>query len=368
MIYFLVNNDYHIHLDVKLAIQLPNIELGLIQVPYSLNVVNESDLFSKVYHYPDRLIASLKNILLNSKKFKSVLKKVDNELIPKSNDVLLVHTEMDLLNQYIIQKFHKVRAKIFLLEDGTASMCYYNMQTSKVSIKDNIRCVFLKYFYNFKYLEIKKYGVETLPVMNDTVFDGVIVNYGDKINRNIPLYNLAFSEDPIKNINEKGTIFFSQPQYFWFITEEEYIKYINDLLSISKSFSPFYFKFHPSDKDDVKQSICELIKNKYPNVEIIFENDIAENIIAKYPVKYAITFNSTAAFNLMGRGIVPIFLNDMFNELYPDDSFYAFGQFLKTINCLSPTKLSDIKPGFCAFPNKTDNENTYSLIDIINKK
>lgn len=365
MIYFLVNNDYHLHLDVKLAKQIPDLDLGLIQVPYSLNIINDNDVFSKVYHFGDRIIPSLKGVVFHYNKIKRILTKVDKDLKPKKDDILLVHTDMEMLNQYIIQKFYNVKAKIFLIEDGTATMCYYNMKPNKVSIKDNLRSFILKYCYKFKYLEIKKYGVETLPVMKDFIFNGVIVNYGDVIKRNIPLYKLDSLEKPIKIIHENGAIFFSQPQYLWFITEEKYISYIDDLLSVSKFFSPFYFKFHPADNEFVRFSISKLINEKYADIIIILGNDIAENIINKYPVQYAITFNSTAAFNLISKGIIPIFLNNIFHELYPDTSFVAFGQFLKSINCATPSKLADIKPGFCAFGNAINNKNKYSLIDII---
>lgn len=367
MIYFLINNNYHLHLDMKLAQQLPNFELGLIQIPYALNAIEESNLFHKIYYYPDRLVGSIKDLLLNPKKIKNIIKKVDIELIPQNNDVLLVHTEMDLLNQYIIKKFYKAGSKIFLLEDGTATVCYYNMLTGKISFKENFRKFLLKYFYRFDYLKFKKYGAQTLPEMKNFIFKGVILNHGDNIKRNIPLYTLKPVEQPIKFLNQNGAIFFSQAMYLWFLREEQYIAYIDDLLSVASHFCIFYFKFHPSDNEDVKNKIIEIIEKKHPNVIILYEKDIAENIIEKYPVKYAITFNSTSALNLINRGIVPIFINKMFSKLYPDDSFEAFGQFLKSINCHSPSNLNDIKPGFVAFPSNEKEQKKYSLIDIINK-
>lgn len=367
MIYFLVNNNYHVHLDMQLAKQLPEFELGLIQIPYSLTAIEESDLFHKIYYHPDRLVASLKNLLLNPKKIRSIIKKVDTELIPKNTDVLLVHTEMDLLNQHIIKKFYKAGSKIFLLEDGIATICHYNMVSGKISFKENFRKFLLKYFYSFDYLKFKKYGVQTLPEMNNFIFKGVILNHGNNIKRDIPLYKLKPFEEPIKFLDQNGVIFFSQPLYIWFLTEEEYVGYIDDLFSVASHFSTFYFKFHPSDSEDVKNKILKIVEKKHPNVIVLHENGIAESIIEKYPVKYAITFNSTAALNLINRGVVPIFINNMFSKLYPLDSSEAFGQFLKSINCHSPSDFNDIKPGFVAFSSDEKEQKKYSLIDIINK-
>lgn len=368
MIYFLINNDYHLNLDLKLAKQLSKYRLGLIQVPYSLKIVSVNDLFSKVYHFPNKIIPSLIGIIFHPKTIKEIIKTVDEDLFAESADFLLVHTDMDFLNQYIIQKFHKAGAKIYLLEDGTATMCYYNTIPQKAALKDKIKTFIFQKFFNFKYSEIKKFGIETLPVMKDFVFKGVIVNFGDEIIRNIPLYKLDLFEKPVSVLYEDGAIFFSQPLYFWFLTEKEYINYLSELLAISKKFTPFYFKFHPSDTENVKFYLTQIINEKYSNITIIPENEIAEIIIEKFPVHYAITFNSTASFNLIKKGIVPIFLNDILNKTFPDTSFIVFNQFLKSIKCNQPSELSEVKPGFCAFLDKIDNTNSQSITEILNLK
>ena len=107
MIYFLVNNNYHLHLDMKLVKQLSNFELSLIQIPYSLNIIKESDVFSNIYTYEERLITSLKNIFLRPNNLKNILRRVDETLFPDGADILFVNTDMDILNQYIIQKWQK---------------------------------------------------------------------------------------------------------------------------------------------------------------------------------------------------------------------------------------------------------------------
>lgn len=366
VIYFLINNNYHINLDMKLAKELVNYELGLIQVPYSLDVIKESDIFSNIYTYEERLIASFKNILFRPHKLKSIIRRVDKTLNPNETDILFVHTDMDVLNQYIIQKFYQSGARVFIVEDGIATITSFNMEKKSVEFKDNLRSFFLKYFYGFKYLKIVKYGVFTQPEMEDFVFNGVLVNYGDSIKRKIPLYKLISDQKQIKVLDENGTIFFNQPLYLFYLPENEFITYIEGLLIISSNFSPFYFKFHPSDSESFKFTMIKLINEKFKNIIIITEDCIAEEIVFKYPVRYVITISSTSAFNLMNSGIIPIFINDMLNKLYPNDNFTAFGQFLKSINCYSPKEINEIKPGFCAFSNVKKDKKRYSIIDIIN--
>lgn len=367
MIYFLVNNNYHVNLDMKLVKELVDYKLGLIQVPYSLEVIKKSDLFSDIYIYEQRLITSFKNIIFRPNKLKSILGIVDKTLFPNDTDILFVHTDMDVLNQYIIQKFYHRGARVYIVEDGIATITQFNMEEKPAGFKENIRSFLLKYFYGFKYLKIIQYGVMTQPVMDDSVFSGVIVNYGETIKRKIPLFNLISNQKQIKITDEEGTIFFNQPLYLFYLSENEFIVYIQSLLIISSNFSPFYFKFHPSDSESFKLIMTKLINEKFKNIIIITEGTIAEEIVFKYPVRYLITISSTSAFNLMNSGIIPIFLNNMLNKIYPNDNFTAFEQFLNSIDCYSPTHINDVKPGFCAFSKIKKDKKRHSLIDIIEK-
>jgi hypothetical protein len=351
---------------MQLVKELSNFELSLIQIPYSLNIMRKSDVFSNIYTYEERLITSLKNIFFKPNSLKNIFRRVDETLFPDKADILFVHTDMDILNQYIIQKFYKCGAKVYLVEDGIATITQFNMEEKAAEFKDILRCFFLKYIYGFKYLKIIKYGVMTQPVMEDFVFNGVLINYGDTIKRKIPLYKLISTQKQIEIMHVKGAIFFNQPLYLFYMSEKEFIDYIESFLLISCNFFPFYFKFHPSDSDSFKASIVELIKEKFENIVILLEDIIAEEIVYKYPVRYVITISSTSAFNLMSSGVVPIFINNMLNKVYPNDNFNAFGQFLKSINCNSPVEISEIKPGFSAFSSIKEHENRYSIIDIIN--
>lgn len=368
MIYFLVNNNYHVDLDIKLAKELVNYDLGLIQVPYSLNVLNDSDVFSSIHTFEERLITSFKNILFRSNKIKNLLNKVDVSLNISKSDVLLVHTDMDLLNQYIIQKFYYAGARIYIVEDGIATITQFNMKQDRAAIKDVLRCFILKFFYGFKYLDIIKYGMLTQPVMKDYIFNGVIVNFGDGINREIPLYKLIPNQKQIKILHEKGAIFFNQPLYLFYLTEENYLNFIIELLKRSSNFSVFYFKFHPSDSYDFKVKMTEIINSKFENVTILLENEIAEVLVFKYPVRYGITISSTSVFNLMNSGVVPIYLNNLLNDRFPNKGFDAFSIFLESINCYSPKKMDEVMPNFVAFTNMNKNKNSdvVSLIDILN--
>ncbi len=357
-------------LDVKLLESLKGFECHLIQVPYSLKTDNKSisDLFVKTYLFPKKIVSSLKKFVIKPFEILNIQRSVDKILCPTSDDILLVHTEMDLLNQYIINLFYKCKASIFLLEDGTATMCYYNMVPQKPSLIERIKAVMLREFYGFRGTTIGVYGSEVVPLMADSKFNGVIVNYGNSIIREIPLFKLKQSFKPIEILRERGAIFFNQPMYLLYSTEKEYILLLKDLLEFSSNFDIFYFKFHPAESLETRSKIRKFINEIYSSIIILDDSEIAEEILDKYPVRYAITINSTSALNLINRGVIPIFLSKFYNERFPDSSFESFSNFLMSIKCRVPSKLSDVRPGFSAF---TDLDNStlegYALEDILNK-
>jgi hypothetical protein len=368
MIYFLVNNDYHIDMDLKLTSQLSDFKLGLIQVPYILKVIDRSDIFDEIYNFPELIVPSLIGFFTNPGKIYKSFTRIDQELAPKNTDILLVHTEIELLNQYVIQKFYEAGAKVYLLEDGTATMCTYNIIPKKAPMKDRIRGWILKNFYKFKYTTIKRFGGEVLPVMNDDIFQGAIVNHGKSILRDIKCFKLKPNDERITIKYENGMIFFGQALYFWFLSEAEYVGLVRGFLSAAKHFSPFYFKFHPSDTDFVKRETTRIIEQEYPDIIIIGENDMAEVLIHKFPVQYVMTFNSTAALNMINKRVIPIFINYLFNKAFPNDTLLAFDGFLESIGCNVPHTVAEIKPGFRAFSDSPNNQETYIITEILNKK
>ena len=365
MIYFLINNNYHLELDLRLAKQLDNYNLGLIQVPYSLDVLVKHPLFDKVLSIENKNFSSFTRFFLHPLERIQIKKRINAILKIDQNDILLVHTEIPSINQYLIQKFYDRGAKVFLLEDGTATICDNNLPVLKAGFKNKIRTLFLNYVCGLKYTSILNLGGQSLPRMQDSIFNGVIVNYGNEFKREIKLYHLNKEKENFDISFDKGAIFFSQPLYFWSLSEEDYINYIDKILSISDSFSPFYFKFHPSEKEYVKTSIEKIINLKYSKIIIIKEHIIAEKIIDKHPVKYALSFSSTSLLNLIRKGVTPVFLNNLFYQYYPSPDGLSFSDFLTSFNCYSPKTLSEIRPGFKALNKEFVNKKSYSISEIL---
>jgi hypothetical protein len=57
-------------------------------------------MFFQIYTYEQRLITSFKKIFFKPENIKNIFQRVDNTLFINNSDILLVHTDMDILNHY----------------------------------------------------------------------------------------------------------------------------------------------------------------------------------------------------------------------------------------------------------------------------
>ena len=360
MLYFLINNDFHLSFDRKFIQKINNgINISLIQVPYSLSVVEEDSLFKEIYCFP-QIHLSFSRIF----KIFRIKKLIRRSLKIKTDDILYVHSERDLTNQFIIQLFYTANAKIFLLEDGVSTMCMFNMDPGKISFKEQIKYLLLKQIFGFHLLNVGRYGIENLYTMSDEIFKGLIITIGHKINRNIKIYKVTLGDENVNNIDINGAIFLNQDYYRFISNVDEYISFVIENLIISKNFNPFYFKFHPSDSDYFKQELAIRIKDNYENIIIIYEESNFENLITTYPVANVISFNSSACFNLINSKFNPIFLNHFLEKKYPNILFKTFEIFLNSINCKYPTNLYEVTPKFISYTSLS-HDTTYLEINEI---
>ena len=366
MIYFLVNNTYHLELDLRLAEELTDKGLGLIQVPLALGPIVKHSMFNRVLCFENVKFASLTKFLRSPCAKVKIERKLDLLLQIEQSDILLVHSEIPSMNQLLIQKFYDKGAKVFLLEDGPATIVDNNWPIFETPLSNKIRTFFLRRIQGLRYSSILKIGDQNLPRMEDFIFEGIIVNYGDEINRDINLYTLRQKKEIFEIVFEKGALFLSQPLYKWYLSEDDYVNYIDEILHVSERFEPFYFKFHPSDSIKVKEAIENILVRKYSKIILIKEQETAEKLIMTYRVRYAISVNSTVLVNLVNKNITPIFLNQLFFREFPSVESESFSNFLGSFNCYSPNDYVEVRPGFKALRTDGMKRKTYSISEILN--
>jgi hypothetical protein len=363
--YFLVNNDYHIDFILGFIKSIPNYKI-LLKAPVSITSNNYDIYFDKIEEFEFKEFNSIRNLIFKScslnKKKKILLSKVK----PKCEDVLFLNTDMFLLNHLIVSRFIKNNCRIYLLEDGAATMTYFNINSSFPGITFIFKKYILRYLYNLNYTNFRKFDHEIMPILDDKIFKGLIVNLGNSTNRNIKIYKIKLenTENFIKNDN--SAIFYNQPLYNWYCDFDSYLIFIKEFIeTYSKFCEILYIKYHPGDIELFKNNLRNFIEKNYQNVTIIEENINAEQLIFQYPVKHAITINSTSVLNLLKYNCNPIFLNYIFNTKFPNKTSSEFNNLLFNIGCDFPIDFQSIN-GLNEKYYYNVNNNTLGINQIIN--
>ena len=349
MIYFLVNNNFCLYNAELLSKELIGDDLGLIQIPYSLDPVINDIRYKKILtierlgsineyflKWPYKLII---NLYRNCKKIERV-KKI---LKPEKGDILLANSEEELMNQVVINLFKKKKAKVFLYEGGMSNYISFNMSSEPLSIREKILMYSIRYVHGIKgYLPLKNKGY-FIPRMSDKYFSGVLFSLPNKIKRNIQVFHI--NKVVVNNrfsYNENNVIFLTQPMYRSYFSIESYIQNIDFVLSkLTKSFIKVYIKPHPDEIVDGIIPEIEKVALKYSNVYVINTREIIERIISDYNVKFAVSYFSTSLLNLLFYKVEPVFIFHLFPEIN-DTMSKEINHYLNSIRYSFPLSFDDI--------------------------
>ena len=331
MVYFLVNNNSHIVDFTNLYPDIKDMKLSLIQVPHTLNIIISNHCFEYIYLY-QKLKISFIQLFLSYKMNKRELNKIDTELYIQKDDTLFVYTEFELVNQYIIEKFNKIGARVYLLENGAATSYLFMSAKYKKSIKNDIRLLFLKLLYGFNNTRLLYDGRSTFPILKDNCIDAVFFYLKPKrIIRNIKAYSIKQNIKQIDSLNSQTIIFLNQGIYSLFDNFDCYLNTLNNAINhLSYNFNKIYFKFHPREPVEIINKVRMVIEK---NNGIIIDSKMAiEEIIENYKPKYAISFYSFALINLAFMGIEPIFIYSFIPNYKKIQVLNHFDIYLKSLN------------------------------------
>ena len=344
MLYLLVNNNYHLYDFNIWKDEFKDQQIFLIQIPHHLNVIYNDQRFVEITSFKPFFIG-IKS-LIKYCKIKQLHTVIDKMIFPQKEDILLVFTEYEILNQYIIQKFKRVNAKIWLLEDGLATMAIFNGTFKPYRWKHYIMRWVLRKIYGYKYLDVLYDGKNIFPIMTGKIFEGVCVSLGISIKRELKLFRYRKQYELISGLNRKYAIFLNEDIYKFYCDFDEYLKFLLATLNvISNNFDIVYFKFHPRESDYYRKLINKNI-NRYSNIIIIEENQIVEKIIENYKPKYAISFLSGSIINLLFKGLQPIYIYHLFPTLLKNPVLQGLTVYLESINYRYVSSLSEINDSY----------------------
>lgn len=326
MIYFLVNNNYHLINVFENCNNLKDYKKSLIQVPHTLDKINNNKFFVNIFTY-DTPFNKTKNFL-NLYRIKKIEKQIKDNLKIKPNDILFVSTEYEILNQYIISLFKMNNAKVYILDEGLATYLTYSMKSDKqLPLKVRAKLFYTKYILNYNFVEYLYINNLVYPLINERYIDGVFLYLDVNIVRNINKYIIK-KDIKKKILNSKNAIFLNQDMYYHYYSKEEHEVILEDiLLKMSNSFQKIYFKFHPRETEVDKNWQLKIL-SKFKKIYVIDENLPIETIVEKYDAKYIFSFLSAALLNLNAVGIIPVYIYHLYQNISKNSIFEEISNIL----------------------------------------
>ena len=332
MIYFLVNNEYHL-LDVyDHCNQISDLDKSLIIIPHNFNYdnrkISEKTNFTTIYRYKSPFRGwGFFNIF----KIRRVCQQIEKELFICKNDVLFVYTEYEILNQYIIKIFKKKGAMIYVIEDGgLPTYLTFNIDNDgSFSLKEMIKLFFVNRILKWDHVRFLKYNEIIFPQIEDKYLDGVLLYFKLTIRRNINTYFILKDVEKLA-LDEESAIFLNERIYDYYCSKEEYLSLLGDALrKITGKFRKVYFKFHPREHEEDQLWQLHVI-NKYP-VEIINDPKPFEVLLDNLKTRYVFSFLSAALLNSYFYGAIPVYIYHHYEILRKNKIFCDIDKLLMSL-------------------------------------
>ncbi len=342
MIYFLVNNNFHL-IDVEHHLKdLKEFKTGLIKIPHNLTLTTE-----KKFDFQIEFKKPISNLKDHFKiyKFYKTHQKIKNKFKDiKPTDTLVIYTEYEYLNHYIIKIFKKINAKVILIEEGFPTYLTFSiLPDSKLPLKKIILSWYLKNILRYNTSNIKSINKIQNTQVNDNQIDLILLYNNINIKRKIKSGVLHTSNKIYDNLNENKIIFLNEGIYWYYVNIEEYKKIINDILdNLSNNFENVYFKFHPREKEIEKNITRNIIKN-YSNIQIIEENSPVELMISKIGAKYIASFLSQTNLYISNSNCISIYLFHLYPEIMKNIAFQSVKNVIDEMNYSFLNDWSEIK-------------------------
>lgn len=370
MIYFLVNNTYQLY-DARLHLsdlQSSGFEVILLEVPHLL-VEPDRAGFMATYSF-ERF--QLKSYIKSWRNASSLRRKLDNEIVPCDDDVLFIYTEFEPFNQIIAVQFKNSGARVYLIEDGgfATYVPFSSNKAESLSAKEKIKELMIRAIPSLSVLHFHKVNGIIFPWMDDSILDGVCIYRKVKIARSIR--SLLIQRPIVEKINviDNSVIFLNDTIYYYYQTEDKYLLGLNSIIkSLCEGFSIVYFKFHPRESLEWRKKITDVVLDRYQRIIIINHDVGVESIVELYRPSVAASYFSAALLSLQERGVEPMYLFHLFDELRRQPVFMVVASILNGWGYRFLSDLSDIDAGYKSGIITTEfNQSKISLIELITNK
>lgn len=320
MLYFLINNNYHLY-DVRLHLSnLTDESVGLIQIPHKLDIVSDDTAFVNIEVF-DKLLRSGGDYV-NFIRSKRLRNEIHRKISVKAGDVLFVYTEYELLNQCIIEHFKMSGALVYLMEEGFATYTTFLLPSDRIPLfSERVKLFLVRQLLGYKQTKFLYLNNMSFPQIEDSYIDGVVLYRDVEVIRKINKIVIAKSVEQILCDNNESVIFLNEKMYDHYLPFNEYLVMLRDILiNLSKYYNKVYFKFHPRENLERQNQVLPIISG-IAGLELIKDDTAIENIITRINTKNIASFFSAALLNLYDAGLNPIYVFHKYDILMKQNMF-----------------------------------------------
>ena len=206
MIYFLINNDYHLFDARDHAHHLMSFGLSssLIEIPHTLNEPNRERGFTGKVSLTS---PSCGRRWLNAwPRYFAAAREVDSIFEPNADDVLFMYTEYELLNHMVAVRFKRAAARVYLIEDGgVGTYLPFSLRSGEaLTAKERVVALMTRCLPRLSQTSFHKLNGVVYPWLDDEYLDGVCLYRSLRIVRKVPVYILPSpSNKKIKTKQQK---------------------------------------------------------------------------------------------------------------------------------------------------------------------
>ncbi len=332
MLYILVNNDYHLQALRRHGIAALGGPAGttLITVPHALSAHDTSD-FQAVHRFYTPLGHSRLPFALWQ--YGAQARAVARALRPGPGDTLVFFTEVEWLNQIVVQHFRRRGARVVILEDGGFGT-YIPMSlpdSEPLSVRD--RCVQAAYRLvpGLERSRLFKVNGQLFPRLPDDAIDAIGIYRDVPLHRRVPTRRVLRPARKTCDIRPGTVVFLNERMYDHYQTGDVYLAGLRRLLTaLTNGFKAVHFKFHPRESEDWKVRIRGLLEREFPAIDVIDRPVIIEEMIQDYRPAVLASYFSAALLSIEYEGIEPLYLYHLLDDLKDQPVFTIASHILGT--------------------------------------
>lgn len=349
MHYFVVNNNYQYLEAARLAVEMEGAPCRLIAFPHTLTLPVDQQVFESVIVLET---PASQGWLKAWRQYLTIGGRLRALLAPTSDDVLVLFTEFELLNQLAAIQFKQAGARVYLIEDGGVGT-YIPLALERpeaFSLKNRVYACMIRAIPGLRQTHFTKFDGVMFPLLADRYLDGVLLYRDVAIRRNIPVLQIARPAASCIDVETGRVVFLNQPFYSEHIqSPEAYADGLRRIMTaLCDGFDEVFFKFHPRELQAAREAIVRDVLAAFRQVTIVEGNDPFESMLAQLRPEVVASYNSTPLFNLVGTGIQPMFVYALLPDLRGLPSFRTMHELLEAWDYQFPAAWAELRSGFSA--------------------